>query len=125
MNPKKEEYQDAKHELEALIKTKNTHSSQPIYDHIKYLESKHRLELPPWGYGVHSVTITSPIIRLYDYIGDIDGGIAFVDKIINYKGLYPKTRAEYLKIKEAFEEDKKQGTKGHATQVLDQTIGWF
>lgn len=115
-------YIDTKPELEALIKARDTGSNEPIYAHIEYLKKKHKNRLPPKGYmPLFTSSITSRIIRLYDYIGDLDAGIAFVDKVLSYKKLYPRHREEYLKVKQAFLEDKAQGAKGRATDILIQS----
>lgn len=65
---------------------------------------------------------------LYDTIGDYDAGIAFIDEILAYfrtgKAGDPKpgwVDAEYMKVREAFEQDKAQGTKGRATKALIQS----
>jgi len=108
-------YVDTKPELEALIKARDTDSMKPIYAHISHLKEKHQKFIPPKG---HEPVFTTNIIRLYDYIGDLDAGIAFVDAVIAYKKLTFSTREEYLKIKQAFTEDKAKGSKGRATEAL-------
>ncbi len=110
--PDKDEYLNKKFELLALIEAEKTRSNAAIYKHIQYLKEKYKKELPPKKYWFHTTSITSTIIRLYDHIGDSDGGIAFVDQILAYKKLRPKARSEYLKVREAFEQDKKEGFKG-------------
>ena len=64
----------------------------------------------------------SNILRLRDTIGDYDAGIKFVDECINYfkkadiekSGVYKPGRVdnEFVKIREAFEQDKAEGKKG-------------
>lgn len=111
-------YIDRKPELEALIKARDTGSNEPIYAHIENLKQRYKPVLPPKG---HQSFVTSQIIRLYDYIGDLDAGIAFVDSVLSYKKLYPRVREEYLKVKQAFMADKAQGTKGRTTEALTQS----
>jgi len=123
-NPTKEEYIEKKLLLGALLEAKNTHSSRPIADHIGFLRMQHKNELPPRMYGPRATLYTGRIIYLYDYIGDTNGGIAFVNGVLSYfskRKNVEKIKAEYLKVKQAFEEDKKQGTKGRATQALIQS----
>jgi tetratricopeptide (TPR) repeat protein len=111
-------YIDTKPELEALIRARDTSSNEPIYAHIDDLKKRYKRALPPKG---HESFVTSEIIRHYDYVGDLDAGIAFVEKILAYKKLYPKERDEYLKVKKALLEDKAQDTKGKATEVIVQS----
>lgn len=111
-------YIDKKPELDALIKARDTGSNEPIYAHIENLKRRYKSVLPPKG---HQSFVTSQIIRLYDYIGDSDAGIAFIDKVLTYKKLYPYQREEYLKAKQAFMADKAHGTKGRATDALTQS----
>ena len=125
-------WHDQKLELEALIKSRDTGLPEPVYEHIKYLREKYKNQLPPVGYSGYSgysINIISPLIRLYDHIGDYDGGIAFIDELIAYysnqkHGFDPKKRkydADVLKIREAFEQDKAEGKKGRATRALIQS----
>jgi hypothetical protein len=68
----------------------------------------------------------------------LDGGISFVNECLEYGYLqHPeyvrantskealrlgqKGAAEYLKVREAFEQDKKEGKKGRATRQLIQS----
>jgi len=126
-------------ELEALIKARDTKSDEPVYEYIDYLKEKYKKQLPPQGYlaGLSDIIITT-IIRLYDHIGAYDKGINFVDEIVDQsysknksleraqtakealqksslggknQGRY-KNLAEYLRIREAFEQDKAEGFKG-------------
>lgn len=107
-----EPYVDWRQEFIALIEARKTRSNQPVYNHILYLKEKYKNSLPPRHYWFGSTQYTDAIIRLYDHIGDSTGGIAFVDQILAYKKLRPKARSEYLKVREAFAQDKKEGFKG-------------
>ena len=120
-NPNKEDWIDEKMEIEALIKARDTGSKEPIYQHIRYLKEKYKKYLPPLGYrGDFSPIVTTPIIRLYDYIGDYGGGITFVDEILKYfasgKAGDPNKKGKadyaYQAVREAFEEEKREGFKG-------------
>ena len=114
-NSSKEEYIEKKIELDALLEARNTQSKEPILRYIKFLRENHKKELPPEMYNARATSYASQIIRLYDYIGDAVNGIAFVDQVLAYFSKWnnvKKAIAEYLKIREAFEEDKKQGFKG-------------
>lgn len=115
-NPEK--YEDQKRRLEALIQARDTESSQPLYDHIAYLKEKYKKQLPP-SYGVPWEAVVVAIIRLYDHIGDMDAGMAFMDTFISYyakkSGIKPEqigAKNQYLIIKQAFEQDKSEGFKG-------------
>lgn len=122
-------YKDEKKEYEALIQARNMGSNRPIYDCIEYLRAKHKDHLPPLGYtfGTGASTITT-LLRLYDTVGDHDAGIAYIDEILAFfrtgKAGDPKpgrVDAEYIKVREAFEQDKASGTKGRATKALIQS----
>ena len=158
-NAKQKPWLDKELEIKVLVKARETKSSQPVYDHIQYLKEKYKGELPPKRYQStgYSTIVTSDIIRLYDHIADYDAGIAFVDSVVNYfcsknKSLRRVTTSqealkkaeergkhwreykkiyEYLKVREAFEADKKEGRQscvgktgvciGRATQALIQS----
>ena len=127
-NPTKDQYLDKDLELRALIKARDTKSNQPIYDHIKYLRNKYKKYIPPQSQGdsgFHTTPIDS-IIHLYDWMGDADGGIKFMEEIISSKTLYSNERKEYERVKAAFEEDKRTGEKGHLAKVIatSDIIGW-
>lgn len=111
-------YEIRKPELEALIKARDVGSAEPIYSHINHLKEKYQYDLPPNGL---QEVITSDVIRLYDYIGDLDEAIAFVNQVLRYKKLPKRGKSEYEKINRVLEEDRKRGTKGRATQVLIQS----
>lgn len=128
-NPEK--YQDEKLELEALIKARDTKSTQPIYEHIEYLKKKYKDQLPP-NAGAYSDTIASVVIRLYDHIGDYDQGIKFVEEFLrmcasgktcspDFEKYAYTIQNPYFQVKQAFEADKKTSSKGRATQALMQS----
>ena len=130
---------DEKLEIEALIKARDTRSPAPLYQHIQQLKKKY---FSPKGYRGDADSVFPTLVRLYEHIGDFDQGIAFVDEIRAYglrqhkkvlsvstsrealeqfqdlrkkrKGewLEYKFAYEYLKIREAFEQDKAEGFKG-------------
>ena len=146
-------------EINALLEYKKTGSKEPVYKHIEFLRVRYKSMLPPKRYQStgYSTIVTSEIIRLYDHIADYDAGIAFVDSVVNY--FYSKNKSlrrvttsqealkkaeergkhwrdykkiyEYLKVREAFEADKKEGRQscvgktgvciGRATQALIQS----
>lgn len=117
-----------KREIEALAVYGSTTNPQVIYQHIADIRSQYADQLPPTKYLFHSTVYISDIFRLYDTIGDHDAGIAFIDEILAYfragKAGDPKpgrVDAEYIKIRDAFELDKKEGTKGRATKALIQS----
>lgn len=140
-NPAGTGWIDEKLELEALIKSRDTNSPEPIYDHIRYLREKYKDQLPPTGYTGYSIFLITTIIRLYDHIGNYEGGIAFIDDLIVYyskqkHGFDPEKRrydADLMKVREAFEQDKAEGRKscvsakpgevcmGRATKALIQS----
>jgi tetratricopeptide (TPR) repeat protein len=116
-NPEK--YQDDKLELEALIRSQETHSSQPILDYIKFLKNKYKKQTFPFNYNPYFEEINKTIIRLYDHMGDMDGGIDFCDEILRYwekksgQDLHRLgNKNPYFLIRQAFEQDKKEGFKG-------------
>ncbi len=102
------------HEIKALIQARDSSSSQAICNHISYLKKRYKRFIPPRNYSVGFDNIIADIIRLYDYIGDYDAGIEFVDGVLNYfkkkgylKDVTPTTSAyDYFRIREAFLEDK-------------------
>ena len=120
VNAKGDGWLDDKMQLEALIRADKEKSKQPIYDCIRYYREKYKNMLPPVTYeGQFISIITSKIIYLYDHIGDADGGIAFCDEILRYwekksgQDLHrPGNKNQYFLIKQAFEQDKKEGFKG-------------
>jgi len=118
LRPNKDTYQNKKLELEALIKAKETKTNTPIYEFIKDMRERYKTILPPEDYMVRSSYVTSIIIVLYDYMGDTDGGIAFVDPISKFRKNVPGIHQAYQNVKKAFEQDKLEGTQGRATQAI-------
>lgn len=123
INPNKEEYKDNQLELKALADAQSEKSNQPVFVYIQYLRDKYKNLFPPIKYDGNYVPIlASKIIFCYGWIGDADGGIAFIDQILKYfeqKDLkkYGKARwgrgdNAYYMIKLGFEQDKKEGFKG-------------
>lgn len=119
-SPKQWNWQNEKMELEALIESQKSSSTEPIYEFIQFMKKKYKGDLPPAKYNLGITTfVTSAIIRCYDQIGDYDGGIAFVDEILKYwekksgQDLHrPGNKNQYFLIRQAFEQDKKEGKKG-------------
>ncbi len=120
-NPNQQTWIDEKLQIESLIKARSANSPEPIYECIQSLRDKYNDSLPPKSYNSFSSIVTNSIVHLYDHIGDLDGGIAFIDQILVYPKLSKRARNEYSKIKQAFEEDKNHGTKGRATKALIQS----
>jgi len=122
---------DFKLELEALLQAQETKSNESIYKYIDSLKEKYKDSLPPVAYNTFSSIPISTILRLYDTIGDSDGGIAYIDMCIDFfkqqdikkYGKYKPGNAdeEFLKVREAFEKDKAEGKKGRATRALIQS----
>jgi hypothetical protein len=120
INPKGDGWMDDKLQLEALIKAGDTKSNQPVHDYIKYLRRKYKNMLPPDKYdGNYVPIVVSKIIFCYGWIGDADGGIVFMDEILNYwekksgQNLHrPGNKNQYYLIRQAFEQDKQEGFKG-------------
>jgi tetratricopeptide (TPR) repeat protein len=117
-----------KKEIEALVLFTKSKDKKYIYGHIDKIREEYKNQLPPVKYLPYSVMYISDILRLYDTIGDHDAGIAFIDEILAYfrtgKAGDPKpgrVDAEYMKVREAFELDKKECAKGRATQALIQS----
>ena len=126
-----EKAKEERREIEALIEYEQTGNPKQVYDMIEYLRRNNKNTLPPIAYPFSAATTISNILRLYDTIGDYDAGIAFIDDCLAYfkeqdrkkYGEYKpgKTDQEFLKVREAFEKDKAEGTKGRATQALIQS----
>lgn len=96
-------YKTTEPELQAVIAASEQRSKLPIYKHIDWLWKEYGLSLPP---NKVRGGAASDIIRLYDYLEDYNEGIKFVDKALKYQGLKEKPRAEFLKIRRAFEESE-------------------
>lgn len=115
-------------QLIALREYQRTENPKPVLDFLDNYKTSHRQNLPPEKYVFSSAEYISTILRLYDTIGEHDAGIAFIDEILAFfrtgKAGDPKpgrVDAEYMKVREAFEQDKAQGTKGRATKALIQS----
>ncbi len=118
-------------QLGAVQSWSETGKKQPVYEYINHLKQKYGNSLPPKDYDSFSPIPIGDIILLYDTIGDHDAGIAFIDECVAYfkrqdikkYGEYKpgKNDLEYQKVREAFEKDKAEGTKGRATKALIQS----
>jgi len=131
-NPAK--FEEDRLRLVALIKARDNASSEPIYDHISYLQNKYKNELPP-DLGGYTAIVSSHIIYLYDHIADYASGISFVEGILKaYAKIGPGDPYglgnPYYQVKMAFEADKKDGREsciakpgcmGRATKALTQS----
>lgn len=117
-NPRKKNYWDKKTELVGLIEADKKESTEPIYNAIKLIKENNKEVLPPEKYQSYTNGVASQIIQLYDYMGDLDGGIAFIDNIASSKNMHSSDRKNYLLIKQAFIKDKTNKTKGGATKAL-------
>lgn len=135
LNPSKDEYIEKRLELIALIRARETKSNKPIYDYINYLKTKYEKYLPPKGYATPYSSKIEDLIHLYDYMHDYDSGVAFIDEIIKYHTNHPnkshrsahaKDVAEYARVKQAWELDKKTGKHGHLQDVIKTSdfISW-
>ena len=120
VNPDQWNWKDEKYELEAMIESRDSKSTAPIYKFVNHMKDRYKADLPPQKYnsGV-TVFIASSIIRCYDQIGDYDAGIFFMDEILSYwekksgQNLHrPGNKNQYFLIRQAFEQDKKEGRKG-------------
>ena len=117
--PKHQVYQDEKLEYETLIKARDTHSNQPIYEHIDHLKKVYAWQLPPTNYTFGSATPISTMLRLYDTIGDYNAGIQFVDEILDFLKFRRKNKNEpydvYDRIKSVAEAEVciKKGVKNN------------
>jgi len=120
-NPK--EYHRLKEEISVRLHYFKTGEKFPVLEYVEQRLRDHKDYLPPIGYGAsgYSDILASEFIQLYDYAGAVDEGLEFVERILDYPKLNKNARAEYLKIKQAFEQDKAEGTKGRPTQVLIQS----
>jgi tetratricopeptide (TPR) repeat protein len=109
--------------IKALMEYKKTGSKAPVHRHIEFLKSRYKNMLPPVDYdGNYAPIVASKIIFCYGWIGDADGGIDFMDEIVNYftSGKVGKRAVEraftmrnpYFVIRQAFEQDKIEGFKG-------------
>lgn len=112
-NPNGTGWVDAKLEIDALMESRATNSSEPVLKYIQYLKEKYQKDLPPKGVRD---SVATTIMRLYDYIGDYDEGIKFVESfLIFYQKIGPGNPYQpanpYFQVKQAFLEDKKENRK--------------
>ena len=114
----KKNYWDKKTELDSLFEAEKTGSKEPIYNAIKVIKENNKGVLPPQKYQFYADGVASQIIQLYDRIGDLDGGIAFIDSLLSSKEMHSQSRKNYLEIRQAFSDDKASGAKGNATEAL-------
>ncbi|OPZ23705.1 MAG: hypothetical protein BWZ03_00414 [bacterium ADurb.BinA186] len=114
--PWKDEYQQKKQELEALILARNTNSFHPVYDHIKKVSEKYYRSIPPSRVDTYGEILFGNFAYLYDIIGDFDAGIALCDNFAKHATQKPRIQSQYLAIRRAFEEDKKDGRKSYITK---------
>lgn len=119
INPKGDGWVPQQRELKALLEAQKTGNTTKLYEHIRYLREKNQKWLPPKGYHTSTAGVASVIIQIYDTIGDQDGGIAFCDEMLQYwekksgQDLHkPGNKNQYFLIRQAFEQDKKEGFKG-------------
>jgi integrase len=124
----KERVIPALHDLEgvvkeylAMMKLQESNDSEAVVRHINLIKTKYKNLMPPFGYDLSGIRHITTILRLHNTIGDHDAGIAFIDEILAYfrtgKAGDPKpgrVDAEYMKVREAFEQDKVEGFKGCA-----------
>lgn len=110
---------ETKLQIEALIKARDTKSNDPIYEYIKYLRQGHLKDIPPQDTQFNPITVIGDIFWLYDHIGDYNSAIKFVDELLASKSIDQYQRAEYEKVKAAFEEDRRSGTRGHLAKVYE------
>lgn len=116
---------ELEHEINALKAYAETGDDKLVRENIKWVMDTYQNILPPVNWVFHSPTYISKILRLYDTIGDHDAGIAYIDMVLNFfrsgKAGDPKpgrVDAEFMIVREAFEQDKRDGSKGRATQAI-------
>lgn len=130
-NPDSKKANVQRSEIEALKTYQATGQVDQVHAYIEELKETNKNILPPKGWVFGSATYISTILRLYDTIGDHDSGIAYIDMCMEYfkkvdiekYGEYKPGHAdeEFMRIREAFEQDKQDGTKGRATKGLIQS----
>ncbi|HNV85416.1 MAG TPA: hypothetical protein PKL97_00445 [Candidatus Omnitrophota bacterium] len=113
--PEKEIYPEKRQELEALLNAGLNQSDRPVEDYIRHLRRTYPRDLPPHGRDPY---LCGRLIYLYDYAGDAAGGLEFVETVLAGGKLKRKEKREYLKVKEAFQNEKSEKTRGQAIQVL-------
>ncbi len=105
----------------ALKKFRATGDASIVQKYLKFYMKKKSKSLPPsfeWGAGPSEV---ATVLRLYNAIGDHDAGIKLINDILAFfrtgKAGDPKpgkSDAAYINVREAFEQDKRDGFKGCA-----------
>ncbi|HNV86349.1 MAG TPA: hypothetical protein PKL97_05225 [Candidatus Omnitrophota bacterium] len=95
INPSKPNYWEKKYELEALIEGERLHSTAPVYEYIRSLRERYRDHLPPEGYTFIGTWVGRAILRLYDFLGDYDGGVDFVNLLLSAKNMDRRERKKY------------------------------
>ena len=131
--PDHQPWVDEHSELLALIESRDTHSPEPVYQHIEYLKEKYKDQLPP-NTGAYDDIVASAIIRLYDHVADFDAGVAFAEGFLKRcasgkscrgddKKLAYTPKHPYFQIKQAFLEDKAEGFKGCLNAKPSQSEG--
>ena len=126
--PDKENYIDKKMELEALIGARDTQSYEPIYRFIEYLKRKYEKYLPPKNWNPPMDAVISTIIQLYDYMGDSEAGIAFVENVLKHKAFKKPSdlRDDYYSIIEGFKNDSGKTGYGAPLKAIFQSdkLSW-
>jgi tetratricopeptide (TPR) repeat protein len=140
-----------KNEMIALRDYKNSGDPRSVYTYIEAAQNEWAAMMPPQGFSPGAVTRIAKILRLYDTIGDHDAAIAYINMVMEYSyrkhpGLQMPTTSqeaiermrastgenqkyrrryeidtEYLKLREAFEQDRREGKRGRATQAIIQS----
>jgi tetratricopeptide (TPR) repeat protein len=116
-NPDKpDEFPSKKKEIEALVTARDTNSSKSILKYIESVRNKHKRDLPPNRVSTYSEILFGDFAYLYDIIGDFDAGIALCDDFAKHATQKPRIQNQYLAIRKAFEEDKKEGRESYITK---------
>ena len=136
---KESNWTDEKLSLEALVQYGNTKNPKAIYDHILYLRKKYKKLLPPRKMAAGTPEmVAATIFRLYEHIGDFDGGVKFAEEFLKYyKKLGPGNPYQlgnpYFRVIQEFQIDKQEGFKccadaksgdtcmGHVTRYIIQS----
>lgn len=130
MAPDKDSYIWIKRELEAYLAWQKTGSPEPIYKFISDLRAAYQNFLPPKQVHAMFEWPIVEVIKAYDALNDYDRGIFFMDEIIACLKATRKTKfdpskhkidADFVKIRQGFIDDQKNGTRGSATQAIIQS----
>lgn len=94
-----------KTKFEALLKLQETGNKQPVYDFVESYKRKYKAFIPPKRADQMRM---STIAELYDLIGDYDAGIQWAKMFRKADKSEPlkRTRKEYDRLIQAFEESK-------------------